>query len=114
MPFLHLSTNLAPDDSACGQLARELSGEVARLLGKPERYVMLRLSTGERMLFAGDDAPTAYLELKNVGLDPAQTAPLAAALCDLLESRLGIPASRTYIEFTDIHGPAWGWNRSTF
>jgi hypothetical protein len=66
------------------------------------------------MAFAGDTSPCAYLELKSIGLPQERTADLSRALCDLVENDLGIPASRTFVEFTDAPRALWGWDRRTF
>jgi len=114
MPYLQIRTNqaIATDDQA--SLLKSLSATVAELLGKPERYVMVSLEQGQAMLFAGDDAPCAYLELKSIGLPEGNTADLSANLCVLLNDELGIPPERIYIEFADAARHMWGWNGATF
>ena len=66
MPYLCIKTNqtLAPEPRR--ELLQEASRTVAQLLGKPERYVMVSIDDGREMLFAGSDAPLAYLELKSI------------------------------------------------
>lgn len=114
MPYLkiQLNSHISPEQGK--QLLAAASGEIARQLGKPESYVMVELTTNPAMLFAGNDSPAAYLELKSIGLPAARTQPLSGALCGLLQERLGIDPARVYIEFTDVKGSCWGWNGSTF
>ncbi|ROR35085.1 phenylpyruvate tautomerase MIF-related protein [Inmirania thermothiophila] len=114
MPYLRLQTSatLAAEDRA--PVLRALSRAVAEILGKPERYMMVALEDGVPMAFAGEDAPCAYLELKSIGLPRHRTEELSAALCGLVEKHLGVPAERTYIEFTDLERDLFGWNRRTF
>ena len=114
MPYLNIQTNadLVPEQQT--KLLDQASQLVAGLLDKPESYVMVALQACVAMRFGGGDAPLAYLELKSLGLPRARTAELSAALSELIEQALGIPAARVYIEFSDPDRSMWGWNGGTF
>ncbi len=114
MPLLRIETNVTADEDQCQTLITEASQTVARELGKPEQYVMVALEPNARMLFAGGPAPLAYLELRSIGLAENQTAPLSAALCDLMERTLGIRKDRVFINFASVPPAMWGWNGGTF
>ena len=114
MPLLHITTNQAVDSSRTGDLIRLASSTVAEMLGKPERYVMVRLEHSQDMLFAGSDSPLAYLELKSIGLPGDRTVEFSHALCELIGQQLEIPTDRIYIEFSDAARHLWGWNGKTF
>lgn len=66
------------------------------------------------MLFGGSDEPTAYLELKSIGLPQEATTALSGALCDLISEHLEISKDRIYIEFANAERKMWGWNGATF
>ncbi len=66
------------------------------------------------MLFGGNDAALAYLELKSIGLPERKTRELSEALCTLLEEEVGIARDRIYIEFSNAERHLWGWNGTTF
>jgi len=114
MPYLLIRTNQTVGADAQQSLLKKASAVVAEALGKPERYVMVSLEADTPMLFAADDAPCAYLELKSIGLPSGQTPALSSALCKLLGGELSIPADRVYIEFADAPRHMWGWNGATF
>lgn len=114
MPLLSITTNRQLEPSQSEALLKQASERVAAMLGKPERYVMISLVHNPRMLFAGDDAPAAYLELKSIGLPADRTAEFSQVLCDLLTHQLEIPTDRIYIEFSDAERHLWGWNSATF
>lgn len=114
MPLLKLSTNVAIDTAQSAQLLTDLSRQLARETGKPERYVMVELLGKQAMLFGGNDQPLAYLECKSIGLSSAQAKALAASLPPLLTAALSVPAERIYIEFSNCPAEFWGWNGSTF
>ena len=114
MPILKIQTNIPLPSDRRPAFMKTASKEVARMLGKPERYVMVSLDTDGSMLFAGEEAPLAYLELKSIGLPEDRTRVFSSDLCRLVSGELGIPAERIYIEFTDAPRSMWGWNGATF
>ena len=114
MPLLKIQTNSPYPAEQANALLAKASRRVAEALGKPERYVMVSLETNPHMLFAGDGAPLAYLELKSIGLPEGRTAELSAMLCGLVAENLGVAADRVYIEFADAPHKMWGWNGGTF
>lgn len=114
MPYLLIRTNKTVAATEQPSLLKKASATVAEALGKPERYVMVSLETDTSMLFAADDSPCAYLELKSIGLPGEQTPKLSATLCGLIGSELAIPPDRIYIEFADAPRHMWGWNSTTF
>jgi phenylpyruvate tautomerase len=114
MPYLKIQTNKALNDSTKTELLKKASAAVATGLGKSESYVMVAFEPTLPMVFAGSDDPCTYLELKSIGLSESKTAALSEMLCELMETELGIPASRTYVEFVDAPRAMWGWNRRTF
>ena len=114
MPLVKIQTNsdLNADDQE--RLVRKMSAITARELGKPERYVMVLLESGTRMLFAGEDSPAMYLELKSIGLPEDLTAGLSRSLSQVILDETGIPAERVYIEFSNAPRHLWGWDGGTF
>jgi len=112
MPYLHLHTNVSIEDEA--SFLKLCSETTAKALSKPESYVMVDLSHGRPMLFAGTDAPLAFIELKSLGLPGQATADLSATLCRMVEKELGIAAGRVYIEFSGPERHMWGWDGGTF
>lgn len=114
MPLLSIDTNLPLEGADARALVTAASQLVAERLGKPERYVMVKAEHNPHMAFAGSDAPLAYMELKSIGLPEDKTPDLCAALTALMQERLGIPADRIYIEFSNAERHMWGWNGGTF
>ncbi|MGD8907912.1 MAG: phenylpyruvate tautomerase MIF-related protein [Chromatiales bacterium] len=114
MPLLTISSNRLTDETQAQALIKQASATLADMLGKPERYVMVILNHNAQMLFAGDDSPLAYLELKSIGLPADRIPEFSRTLCDLISNQLEIPCDRIYIEFSDAQRHMWGWNGSTF
>ncbi|MGD8803400.1 MAG: phenylpyruvate tautomerase MIF-related protein, partial [Gammaproteobacteria bacterium] len=97
MPVLQITTNLNIDDAT--SLAKQASGLVADMLGKPESYVMVSINGDADLVFAGTDDPCAHLVLKSLGLPESETKNYSARLCAFIEQQLGVSPPRTYIEF---------------
>ncbi|PIP02629.1 MAG: hypothetical protein COW18_02580 [Zetaproteobacteria bacterium CG12_big_fil_rev_8_21_14_0_65_54_13] len=112
MPYLHIHTNVEIADKQT--LLRIASSETAAMLGKPEAYVMVQISDASPMLFAGTDAPLAFVELKSLGLNTTQTEAISLRLCALLSRELGVDAARIYIEFAAPERAMFGWDGGTF
>ena len=115
MPCLNLSTNVPLDDVDTSAILSEASKTVAKLIGKPEAYVMVVLKGSVPMSFGGTEQPTAYGELVSIGgLNPDVNKKLSAAIASILEAKLTIPKSRFFHKFYDTKGSNFGWNGSTF
>jgi len=112
MPVLHIHTNISIDQQS--DFIAQSSTTIAEALGKPESYVMVLLSDCKPMSFAGRDAPTAFVELKSLGVNSSQTKDLSLKICSFLEKTLKIESSRIYIEFSSPERAMFGWDKSTF
>lgn len=112
MPILNLHTNIPIGDKE--SLLKQASSLIAEALGKPEGYVMIRISDHESMSFAGTTNPLAYVELKSLELNVEQTASLSETICSFISENLGIEPSRIYIEFASPERKMFGWNGGTF
>lgn len=114
MPYLKIQTNREIAQDAKLEILKKASVLVSKNLGKPEKYVMVRMDPFEPMMFAGSNAPCAYLELKSIGLPESKTGALSKMLCQLMLDELKIPSGRVYIEFADAKDSMWGWDSGTF
>ncbi len=112
MPLLNIKTNT--DISDKNQLALAASKTTSEALGKSENYVMVCIEDNQALVFAGDNNPAAYLELKSINLPESETAQISSALCELVSDQLGIDKNRIYIEFSNAERHMWGWNGATF
>jgi hypothetical protein len=87
-----LSFNLNPDSG----------GGLSKFVGTSPAEIF---ATGE---------PAAFAELRGIGLPVSKTGELSRLICELIESGLGVPRQRIYINFADIPASQWGWNGQTF
>lgn len=114
MPLIKIETNKALDDAGVQALLKKTSKFAAEMLKKPEEYIMVSLSFDNAMMFAGAIGPLAYVTVKSIGLPKERCAEYSSAICGFLEKELSIPADRVYVDFVDIQGKMFGWNRKTF
>jgi phenylpyruvate tautomerase len=114
MPYLKIQTSKSIDDKASQAFLKKASQLVANELSKPEEYVMVGLEASSAMVFAGSTEPSAFLELRALGLPVKKTGDLSRVLCELMETELGVPKDRIFINFADYPANLWGWNGETF
>ena len=110
MPFLNISTNTKIENKQI--LLSECSSFISSLIGKPENYVMIKLTHSISMYFAGSDELCAFIEIKSIGsLYPSK---MSKPICEFFSAELEIPTERVYIFFQDIESSQWAWNSTTF
>ncbi len=115
MPLIKVQTSVSsPDKAQVEAMLKDLSASLASHLGKPESYVMTTFEADVPMTFAGTTDPACYIEIKSVGTMGSKTKAMSQDFCARVETALGVPQNRTYIEFADAAGSMWGWNGGTF
>ncbi|XWS52281.1 hypothetical protein CRYUN_Cryun11dG0054800 [Craigia yunnanensis] len=115
MPTLNLYTNVPVDAVTISDILKDATKAVAKIIGKPESYVMILVNGGVPMAFSGTEAPAAYGELISIGgLGPSVNGKLSSTLADILQTKLSIDSSRFYIKFYDVQRSFFGFNGSTF
>nr|DAD28133.1 TPA_asm: hypothetical protein HUJ06_029601 [Nelumbo nucifera] len=119
MPCLNLSTNVSLDGVDTSSILSEATKTVAKIIGKPEAYVMIVLKGSVPMSFGGNEQPAAYGELVSIGgLNPEVNKKLSGAIATILETKLSVPKSRFFLKFYDtkasyfifsrcLHSPHW-------
>ena len=112
MPLLEITTNTDIDNAQ--QVAELASKLTAKILGKPESYVMIKIQPKQLLLFAGTAEAAAHVKLKSLGLAEDNTKDFSERLCNFIESELGIDSARIYIEFSNPPRHMWGWDKTTF
>ncbi|GAB2219862.1 hypothetical protein Drorol1_Dr00007500 [Drosera rotundifolia] len=115
MPCLSISTNVSLDGVDTSAILADATKTIARLIGKPEAYVMIVLKGSVPIAFGGTEQPAAYGELLSIGgLNPETNKKISAAVAGILETKLSVPKGRLYLKFYDAKGSNVGWNGSTF
>jgi phenylpyruvate tautomerase len=114
MPLLRLTTSVDVADDLRAELLAQLSATTAKLLGKPESYMMVIIDAARPMLLGGGAAPAALIEVRSVGsISGDQARALIKGINEVLGGTLGLPADRVYGNFDGVEGAMWGYNNST-
>ncbi len=110
MPLLNISTNTKIKNEQI--LLAKSSDFISSLTGKPENYVMVKLSHSLSMYFSRNDDPCAFIEIKSIGsLFPSK---MSKPICEFFSAELEIPTERIYIFFQNVDSNQWAWNSKTF
>ncbi len=110
MPLLNISTNKVIKNQEL-LLARS-SEFITTLIGKPENFVMLKLTHSLQMYFAGNNEPCSFIEIKSIGsLFPSK---YSRPICEFFSTEMEISKDRIYIFFQDVDANMWAWNSRTF
>ncbi|MBQ8208015.1 MAG: hypothetical protein IJZ89_04685 [Clostridia bacterium] len=114
MPFINTITTKKISDAERDAVKAELGKIIAEIPGKSEQWLMLAFNDGVKMYFRGDDSlDSAYVEISIFGTAGSDAYDcLTAKICELYESKLGIPADRVYVKYEEC--TRWGWNGANF
>ena len=94
-----------------GRTWRSIAGDL------PDRHLIWSIQqdhVDRNLIFAGTKEPCAHLILKSLGLPESETRVYSEKLCGFIEQQLGVPPSRTYIEFISPERHMFGWDKRTF
>jgi phenylpyruvate tautomerase PptA (4-oxalocrotonate tautomerase family) len=114
MPYFNIETNAIIDESSTQDLTKKFSVFVSEMLGKPEQYVMISIRTEANLIFGGSDQLAAFVQLKSIGLPKERCAEFSEKICIIIDSELGIPKDRIFIDFHDLERSMFGWDGKTF
>lgn len=115
MPLVRMATSHHLDEKQRTVLMRAFSKQVSEILGKPESYTMVIVADRISMLMGGSDAPSAFVEIRSVGMiTPAQSHTLSELLSKTVSSTIAVTSERIYLNCVSCDGAMWGWNGDTF
>jgi phenylpyruvate tautomerase len=114
MPLLKIQVNTAVSGEQAEALLSQGTDMVVNEMNKPREYVQVMLEPDTAIAFAGTRGPSAFVELRSLGLREDLAKLLSGKICALLEAELGIPPARVFINFFDFPRPMWGWDGETF
>lgn len=114
MPTIKANLSKKLDRKAKEELAVTLTAIVAKGLGKPESVTQTLVCDDTLMSFGGKFCDNAFIVVMSIGgLTPDVCKNLSRDICAVFV-KLGIPADKVYINFSEQRGSNWGWNSGTF
>lgn len=113
MPFIDCKITRRLTDDEKQALKTEL-GKSISLMHKPESYLMVGISDGYDLYFAGKKLENgAYVGVKVFGSPAAADCEkMTRAICRILYDNFGIDGASVYITYQGIAD--WGWNGGNF
>jgi phenylpyruvate tautomerase len=114
MPYFSIETNLPVGQESKQALLKKATVFIAVMLGKPESFVMVSITPESPLFFGGNDQPTAFVQLKSIGLPKDRCAEFSEKICGFLQQELKIPKERIFIDFIELDGKMFGWSGKTF
>ena len=113
MPFIDckISRRLTEEEK---ELLKTELGTAVSILRKSEGYLMVGIDDGYDLYMAGSKlVHGAYVSVSLFGSAATNAfEKMTAAVCDILENNLAIPASSVYVTYHPVDD--WGWNGENF
>ena len=113
MPFIDVKLSSKITDEQKELIKSDL-GKSISIMHKPESYLMVGISDGYDLYFAGKKLSNgAYVSVSAFGsVNPSDTGKMTASICDILKNRLSVAGNNVYVTYEGIEN--WGWNGSNF
>ena len=113
MPFIDLKTNKELSKELIEAVKADLGEAITAIPGKSEAWLMVKAEGGADMFFKGDGSDCAMFDVAIFGsASDSAYDELTARICKISEERLSVPASRTYVKYSEYSH--WGWNGMNF
>ncbi len=113
MPYIDLHTNKEVSSELLEQIKNDLGNAITAIPGKSEAWLMVRVQGGGNMFFKGDGSDCAMFDVSVFGsASDSAYDDLTQRICKISQERLGVPASRTYVKYSEYSH--WGWNNMNF
>lgn len=113
MPYIDCKLTETLDEEKREAVKTKL-GRAISLLHKPESYLMVGFTEGYALYFAGKKLEKgAYVAVSLFGAAAASDCEkMTAAVCDIPEEEIGIPARAVYVTYHPVEN--WGWDGANF
>ena len=113
MPFVNVKTSVKVEDAKKDVLETKITKAITTLPGKSESHLMCAVEDNVSMMFHGDKAPTAFVEVKILGKSTrAAYEKLTERICGIMSEELGVDPTFCYVKFEEIEN--WGFNGFLF
>lgn len=113
MPYFSIETNKLIDKDQNLELMKKATSFLSGIMNKPEQVIMVAIKPGKPCIFGGTDDPTAFVQVKSLGLEIGRCPEYSNKLCGFIENEMGIPMDRVFIDFANIDGKLFGYNGTT-
>ena len=113
MPFINSKVTVKISEEK-KEVIKAKMAEAAKLIGKPESYLMVGFEEEYCLYFAGEKLEKgAFVSVDLFGSGSADAFDrMTAKICAIYEEELGIPGEHIYVEYRTTKD--WGWNGRNF
>ncbi|CAJ1948600.1 unnamed protein product [Sphenostylis stenocarpa] len=102
MPCLYISTNINLDGINIDPIFSQATSAVSKIIGKPEKFVMVILKGSVAISFEGNREPAAYGEIVSMGgINSEVKKKLINTIGTILQTSLSIPRTRFFLKVFD-------------
>ena len=113
MPYISIKTPKEISADKATEIKTMLGKAIGILPGKTERWLMVSFEKQDYIYFAGDNAPSAIIEVSLFGkADSGHYEKMTGEICEIISDKLDIPKDRIYVKYSETQN--WGWNGSNF
>ena len=113
MPMISLTTSAEITSESAERLKAGFGQAISLLPGKSEAWLMVSLKGDTAMYFQGAKRDAAFVDVSCYGSGrPEAYGKLTGAVCDLLQTELGLDPANVYVKYSET--PNWGWNGGNF
>tara|TARA_Y100000589_G_scaffold34467_1_gene28837 strand:+ start:437 stop:772 length:336 start_codon:yes stop_codon:yes gene_type:complete len=110
VPLINISTNKEIKNEQ--MLLAKSSALISSLTGKPEKFVMVKLTDSLKMHFSGSNESCCFIEIKSIGsIEPSE---MSKPICEFFSNELEVSKERIYVFFQNVEANMWAWNSGTF
>ncbi|XP_072163459.1 macrophage migration inhibitory factor-like [Diadema setosum] len=113
MPILQIFTNVK-DAAVPKDLLSNLTPELAKQLGKPEKAVLVSVVPNQMMMFGGSSDPCAVANMTSIGSLGVEENKKLTKIITAAMAKMNVAADRMYVLFRDIAPQDVGFNNTTF
>lgn len=107
MPYIAVSSSKTTTDAQKANIIARLGEKISVIPGKTEERLMIEISDGKTMAFAGVQRELAYVDVKCYGKVAFEDKKaFTEAVFEILEQELVLPSDAIYLSFGEFEN--WG------
>jgi phenylpyruvate tautomerase PptA (4-oxalocrotonate tautomerase family) len=110
MPVLRIETNQKLSQEQTTDLMERSTDMLCRVLEKPKTFMMVYVDAGCNMMFNGNTAPFAFVQLRQFAFEENQTAEIITAISSFVTDELDVSQDRQYIQLMEMKSSLFGWD----
>ena len=114
MPYFSIETNKKINSNNLNKLSKKALKFISKMLGKPEKWVMVSVKNNTPMIFGERDDFSAFIDLKSINLKKENCPEYSIDICDFVQNELRILPENIYINYYNIDKKMFGWNKGVF